>query len=77
MSKITKIQGQQLKKMMQGDEWDTVIKLLGEFTDEENALEITGTNEFETLRALHRHEGVRDGLSRFFEKLERGAFDTE
>lgn len=76
MSKITKVQGQQLKGMMKEDAWDTVIKLLAIFIEEDNAQEITGNNEFETLRALHRHQGRVEGLTTFFDKLERGAFDT-
>lgn len=77
MTQITKVQGAALKHMMQGDAWNVVMQLLGNELDTLRDQEVTGTNAFETLREVHTRQGKIVGLTDFFNKLERGAFDQE
>lgn len=72
---INKAEISQLKLLMKESAWETLLRLLGEHMDAINAEDISGTNEFETLRMLHTNQGKVDGLKEFFDQLERKAFE--
>ncbi len=64
-----------LKAMMREPGWDVLLQCVAERINELNADKPTGQNAFETLRALHIREGKVDGLTEFFDKVEKNAFD--
>ncbi len=69
-------ESQMIKNLMNSDGWNELLTLLGREIDELHAEPIAGSNEFETLRALHYRDGKVAGLKEFFDKLERRAFDN-
>ncbi len=75
MAQLDKGQLALLKRIQQEDGWDVIMRALQQHIDDLRAQEITGNNEFETLRALHKNQGKVDGLLEFFEKVEKQSFD--
>lgn len=73
--KIDKDVARKLKKIVQTDEWDAVVKALDAFMKDIDNDEVSGTNAFETLRALHKREGRKSGLKEFFEAIEQLNFN--
>ena len=75
MAKIDKVQAQAIKRLMQDDAWTVVEIALENRLRRLRDQEVTGNNEFETLRALHKQQGKVEGLAEFFEDLEKQVFD--
>lgn len=75
MRKLEKLEISQLKSLMTDDRWQLVVRLMNHRLNEINAQEITGTNAFETLRALHQREGGTKALLEFFDSIDTGAFN--
>ena len=72
MAKLDKKDSAQILSLMEHKGWDTLIKLVAMTISDLNARKSSGTNAFETLRSLHTREGKVDGLTEFFEGLDRG-----
>lgn len=66
----SKAEASAIRTIMQGAGWEVIVKLHGEKIEKLRAEKVTGTNEFETLRALHIREGKVEALTEFFEELE-------
>lgn len=73
--KLDKLQKSKLKNLMSGDDWDLIELLVARKVAELNAQPITGTNAFETLRALHIKEGKVQSLQLFLDELEQVVLD--
>lgn len=71
--KISREDKSKLRVWMQDDggSYDTVIVLLAQYIADVQAQDITGENEFQTLRALHLQKGKVDGAKEFFDEIER------
>jgi hypothetical protein len=65
-----------LKQLVQDDGWDVLRAILAQHIVELDQQEITGNNEFETLRELHKKQGKVEGLAEFFDKVEKLDFDN-
>lgn len=75
MANLDKGQEAHLKALVRSDGWDVLMLALAEHIDKLNAEEITGSSEFETLRALHLKQGKVGGLTDFFDKVEQQNFE--
>lgn len=75
MAKIDKVQSSALKRLMESDAWKVVEQALANRVEKLRGEEVSGTNEFETLRMLHKNQGKVEGLVEFFNDLERQVFD--
>ena len=53
------------------DSWDALMKAKEEYIAKNSIGSITGNSEFETLRELHTKQGKIQGVTDFFEDLER------
>jgi len=65
----------QLQQLMKEDGWEILLRQLADYIDKVNAEKVTGANEFESLRMLHTNQGRVDGLTEFFDKLDKKAFE--
>jgi hypothetical protein len=72
---LTKEQRFQLKSFVKSDVWDLMMKCVYEKIGQLNAERQSGTNAFETLRAIHYRDGKVDGLTEFFSELEKNGFE--
>ena len=75
MAPLNKLQKSQIKGWMQEESYAAVYQLYQNRIAEIRAEEITGLNEFETLRTLHKNQGRVEALMQFFEDLEKQAYD--
>lgn len=75
MAKIERAQASILKSLMQDEAWVVVEQALANRISRIQGEPINGSNEFETLRMLHRSQGAVDALTAFFEDLEKLVFD--
>lgn len=68
-----------LKRIQTDDGWEVVLKKLAKRIDAiaRTAVDTGGRNEFEELKALHQAQGGITELTRFFDDLEKNAFDDE
>ncbi len=73
--KIDKTQAAAIKRLMQSDAWSVVEQALANRVNKLKAEEVNGSDEFQTLRMLHKKQGKIEGLVEFFEDLEKQAFD--
>ena len=66
-----------LRRIQTDDSWPIVLKALGQRMDElaAQASETGGTTAYESLKTLHKAQGGRDALIKFFNDLETGAFE--
>lgn len=72
---LSKAEISQIKLFMKEDGFEVLLRILAQHIDEINATKVTGQNAFETLRELHIREGKVEGLTEFFDRLERNAFE--
>ena len=72
---LNKLQKSQIKAWMQEESYGAVNQFLGERLNEIGNQEITGSNEFETLKALHQKQGSIQALRDFFNDLDKQAYD--
>lgn len=72
---INKAEASQIKQLMNENGWEILTRYLAEYIEKKNSEKITGQNEFETLRTLHERQGCVDGLTDFFEQLDKKAFE--
>lgn len=72
---LSKTEISQLKELTKENGWDVLMKYLGQYIEETNGIEINGQNAFETLRMLHTNQGKVSGVTEFFDRLERKAFE--
>lgn len=77
MAALTKLEVAQLQELQKGDAWDVVVRMLETRIKQINAtgMETVADNAFEELRAKHKAQGGVEELKKFFEDLERGAFE--
>ncbi len=77
MAALTKLEVAQLQELQKSDAWDIVVKKLDERIASINArgMETTADNAFEELRAKHKCQGGTEELKKFFDDLEKGAFE--
>lgn len=52
--------------------WEALLKLVAMTINDLNSRQVSGQNEFETLRSLHMREGQVKGLTEFFDGIEKG-----
>ena len=71
--KIGKLEKAKLKEWMRETEgsYDVMIALLSAYKTALQMEEVTGENEFQTLRELHIKQGKVAGVKEFFEQIER------
>lgn len=69
---LDKSQQQTLKKLVQDDAWDVLLKAVGDYVDDLRLMKVSGTNAFEELRDLHKRDGRIEGVLEFFDKIEKG-----
>lgn len=72
---LNKAEISQLKQLMKEEGWEILLRVLAGYINELNAENITGQNAFEALRALHSRQGKVEGLTEFFEHLDKKAFE--
>ena len=72
---LTKEEIFKLRSFVKSDIWDLIQKCLYEKIGQLNAERQSGTNAFETLRAIHYRDGKVDGLTEFFSELEKNGFE--
>ncbi len=54
--------------------YDILIGLLAQYINQNNPVtDVTGENEFQTLRALHTSQGKVEGVKEFFNQVEAAA----
>lgn len=75
MAKIDKTQAAALKRLMATDAWSVLEQALDNRLMKLKKEEVNGSNEFETLRMLHKVQGKIEGLVEFFDDVEKLAFD--
>lgn len=75
MSNLTKAERAQIKSLMKEDRWNAVTRFVSLKLDQWRAQSVRGASAFEELRALHLRDGAVEGLTEFFDQLERQAFD--
>ncbi len=75
MAPLNKLQKSQIKAWMQEETYAAVYQFFQNRLEEINAEEVSGQNEFETLRMLHRNQGRKESLSTFFNDLEKQAYE--
>lgn len=75
MAKIDKVQVSALKRLMTTPGWDVLEQILATRVSKLKGQEVNGSNEFETLRMLHKNQGKVEGLVEFFNDLETQSFD--
>ena len=51
--------------------YDIISRLMAEYAVIINNTEITGENAFQTLKQLHTQKGKVDGVTEFFNEIER------
>ena len=73
---IDKGQQARIKDLLRHDGWDALTLFLLERISKIQGEEVTGNNDFETLRALHKNQGKVEGLKDFFNDVERMSFDN-
>ena len=72
---INKATAMQIQQLMKDEKWEAVLKFYAYKINLLKDEKITGTNDFETLKNLHTQQGKIDGLTEFFDQMERKAFD--
>jgi hypothetical protein len=72
MAKLNKTESSQLLAMMERPGWAALIKLVAMTVDDLNGREVSGQNEFETLRFVFTRQGKVDALKEFFNGIENG-----
>ena len=72
---LSPIEKSKLKAFVKDDIYDLLMKLVYERVAQWNTDRPSGTNAFETLRAMHIRDGKVDGLTEFFSDLEKNGFD--
>ncbi len=75
MTKLNKLQTSQIKAWMQEESYAAVFQFFTNRLETIRAEEVTGHNEFETLRALHKKQGKEEALVDFFNDLEKSAYE--
>lgn len=70
-SPLNKAERSALKALLREPGWEAMLKLYKTLTDKNNATEASGTNAFETLRALHVKQGKNDGMTELMNEAER------
>lgn len=73
--KLSSADKSRIKQLMKSDEWNSVLHFYAIKMTQWKDEKITGTNEFETLKALHTMQGKVDGLEEFMNQLEQQAFE--
>lgn len=57
-----------------GGSYDILITLLAQYINQNNPVsEVTGENEFQTLRTLHTSQGKVEGVKEFLDQVEKAA----
>ncbi len=77
MAALNKLDTARLREIQQSPAWDVVVRLLSVRIAEINArtCETVADDSFKELRTLHKGQGGVEELKRFFDDLEKGAFD--
>jgi hypothetical protein len=72
MARLNKSESSALMSMMDKPAWQALIKLASMTIKDLNGREISGQNEFETLRSLFTLQGKVEALQEFFDGIEKG-----
>jgi hypothetical protein len=64
-----------IKHLLKSDEWDSVLKFFSYKISQWNDEEISGENEFQTLKNLHQKKGKVEGLKEFMNQMEQQALE--
>ena len=72
---LNKLQRSQIKGWMQEESYGAVFQFFSNCIEEIRKEEIVGNNEFETLRALHKQQGREEALIKFFDDLDKQAYE--
>lgn len=72
---LNKAQRAQIKSIMKDERWDSVMRFVALKLDQWRSQPIVGQNAFEELRALHRRDGMVEGINEVFDQMEKQAFE--
>ncbi len=72
---LTTLDKTRIKHIMKTDEWDSVLRFFAYKLEKWLDEEITGENEFQTLKNLHKNQGKVEGLKEFMDQMERQALE--
>lgn len=72
MAKLSRSESAAVMSLMSNKGWEFLMKLMHMTVDDLNGREVSGQNEFETLRFVFTRQGKVDALKEFFEGIEEG-----
>jgi len=75
MTQLNKLQKAQIKQWLNEDSYQAVFQFFSNRIQELESQEITGNNEFETLRELHKKQGAVEALKNFFNDLDKQGYE--
>lgn len=77
MAKLNRQEIAFIRKIQQDPAWEVIEKLQKLRIQSLRAGVIGGQDAFQELRELHKAQGGAEALAKFFEDLERAAFDDD
>lgn len=77
MARLNKTESGQVMALVDKPGWTALIHLASMTINELNAREVSGSNEFETLRSIHTRQGKVEALKEFFKGIEDGVSLSE
>lgn len=74
-NQLNKAQQAQIRSLMKDDRWDAIVRFFGLKIEQWKGEKVNGDSAFQELRALHTRDGKVEGLTEFFDQMERQAFE--